>query len=354
LLGFLAQTLAQSCAIELFRKASRVIRNRGGYWQVKVYAGLDPLTGKQRFEYDRAKTKREAGRVEAALKTKVAEGRSRGTAARTVADLVERWYEWRQGVKEISPTTLEGYRRQIDQRIIPALGRIPVRRLDVETLDGFYAELRRRGKAGGEPLSASTVRAVHTVLSGSLRQAVAWGWIPHNPARLATPPSVPREVAVTATPEALAFIDVPVLEAITGFPVRHRWREPEEPESVPEANAIVVAPATFNTINRWVAGTTNTVAVGTLCESLGLDAPIVAVPNVNPPLARHPTFRTSLHQLREWGVRVLFEESAPREARMPPWEEILEEVNQAHEATGWPPRGAPGPGTAARVDGGAP
>jgi integrase len=147
--------------------------------------GLDPLTGKQRFEYDRAKTKREAERVEAALKTKVAEGRSRGTAARTVADLVERWYEWRQGVKEISPTTLEGYRRQIDQRIIPALGRIPVRRLDVETLDGFYAELRRRGKAGGQPLSASTVRAVHSVLSGSLRQAVAWGWIGHNPAWLA-------------------------------------------------------------------------------------------------------------------------------------------------------------------------
>jgi hypothetical protein len=46
-----------------------VIRNRGGYWQVKVYAGLDPLTGKQRFEYDRAKTKREAQRVEAALIT---------------------------------------------------------------------------------------------------------------------------------------------------------------------------------------------------------------------------------------------------------------------------------------------
>jgi hypothetical protein len=81
-----AQPLAQSYGIGLFRKASTVIRNRGGYWQVKVYAGLDPLTGKQRFEYDRAKTKREAVRVEAALKTKVAEGRSRGTAARTVAD----------------------------------------------------------------------------------------------------------------------------------------------------------------------------------------------------------------------------------------------------------------------------
>jgi integrase len=169
-----------------------MIRKRGDYWQVKVYAGRDPLTSRERYEYDRARTKREAERVEAALKTKVAEGRHRGTAARTVADLVERWYQWRLGVKEISPTTLEGYRRQIDQRIIPALGRIPVRRLDVETLDTFYAELRRRGKDGGRPLSASTVRAVHTVLSGSLRQAVAWGWIAHNPARLATPPSVQR------------------------------------------------------------------------------------------------------------------------------------------------------------------
>ena len=193
-------------------EASKVIRNRGDYWQVKVYAGRDLLTGRERYEYDRARTKREAERVEAALKTKVAEGRHRSTAARTVADLVERWYQWRQGVKEISPTTLEGYRRQIDQRIIPALGRIPVRRLDVETLDTFYAELRRRGKAGGQPLSASTVRAVHTVLSGSLRQAVAWGWIPHNPARLATPPSVQRSDVAPPPVEQVAGLLATALE----------------------------------------------------------------------------------------------------------------------------------------------
>src|SRR5512132_4664665 len=60
------------------------------------------------------------------------------------------------------------------------------------------------------------------------------------------------EVAVTATPEALAFIDVPLLEASTGFPVRHRWREPDEPESVPEANAIVVArPPSTRSTGGW-------------------------------------------------------------------------------------------------------
>jgi phosphopantothenoylcysteine synthetase/decarboxylase len=162
------------------------------------------------------------------------------------------------------------------------------------------------------------------------------------------------EVAVTATPDALAFIDAPLLAAITGFPVRHRWREPDEPESVPEADAIVVAPATFNTINKWVAGITDTIAVGTLCEYLGLDAPIVAAPNVNPPLGRHPTFRANLRRLREWGVRVLFEESASREARMGSWDEILEEINRAHEATGWPARGTPETGPAASAEGAAP
>jgi hypothetical protein len=44
-----------------------VIRNRGDSWQAKVYAGRDPLTGRERYEYDRARTKREAQRVEAAL-----------------------------------------------------------------------------------------------------------------------------------------------------------------------------------------------------------------------------------------------------------------------------------------------
>jgi integrase len=168
-----------------------MIRNRGHYWQVKVYAGRDPLTGQERREYGRASTKREAERLEAQLKAKVAEGRHRATAARTVADLLERWLEWRQGVKEISPTTLEDYRLQINRRIVPALGNLPVRRLDAETLDRFYAELRKRGRGDGKPLSASQVRSVHTVLSGALKQAVAWGWISHNPARLATPPALP-------------------------------------------------------------------------------------------------------------------------------------------------------------------
>jgi hypothetical protein len=51
---------------------------------------------------------------------------------------------------------------------------------------------------------------------------------------------------------------------------------------------------------------------------------------------------------------VLFDESATREARMPPWDEILEEVNRAFATAGWPPRGAPRTDSAAGVEGAAP
>jgi phosphopantothenoylcysteine synthetase/decarboxylase len=56
-------------------------------------------------------------------------------------------------------------------------------------------------------------------------------------------------VQVIATPAALGFLDVPALEAQTGSPVRSQYRAPGEPRSRP-ADAIIVAPATYNTINK--------------------------------------------------------------------------------------------------------
>ena len=50
------------------------------------------------------------------------------------------------------------------------------------------------------------------MLSGSLRQAVAWGWIPHNPARLATPPSVQRSDVAPPPVEQVAGLLATALE----------------------------------------------------------------------------------------------------------------------------------------------
>ena len=81
-------------------------------------------------------------------------------------------------------------------------------------------------------------------------------------------------VQVVATPAALDFLDVPAIEALTGSPVRSQYRKPGEPRSRP-ADAIIVAPATYNTINKWAQGISDTYALGILAETTALGVPIV-------------------------------------------------------------------------------
>src|SRR3974390_2938941 len=60
-----------------------------------------------------------------------------------------------------------------------------------------------------------------------------------------------------ATPAALNFIDMADLESQTGHPVRAEYQMPGNTasgRSLPKADAIIVAPATYNTINKWANG----------------------------------------------------------------------------------------------------
>ena len=111
-------------------------------------------------------------------------------------------------------------------------------------------------------------------------------------------------VQVVATPAALDFLDVPAIEALTGSPVRSQYRKPGEPRSRP-ADAIIVAPATYNTINKWAQGISDTYALGILAETTALNVPIVVLPFVNSALASRAPFRRSLNDLRGEGVQIL-------------------------------------------------
>jgi phosphopantothenoylcysteine synthetase/decarboxylase len=117
-------------------------------------------------------------------------------------------------------------------------------------------------------------------------------------------------VRVIATPMGERFIDADRLAGLTGDRVRTGFRMPDEPDELPSADAVVVAPATFNTVNKWAAGITDTFATGLLCELTGLGVPIVVVPLVKDALARHVAFGPSLEVLRGMGVRVMFDPQA--------------------------------------------
>ncbi len=146
-------------------------------------------------------------------------------------------------------------------------------------------------------------------------------------------------VQVIATPAALDFFDQAAVEQQTGSPVKSQYSKPGAPRSqIPDA--IVVAPATYNTINKWAQGISDTYALGVLAEITGLDTPVVVLPVlpfVNSALASRAPFRRSVESLRGEGVRILlgaggFEPHPPRTGgsltSTYPWHLALDEAER--------------------------
>lgn len=111
---------------------------------------------------------------------------------------------------------------------------------------------------------------------------------------------------VTATPAGLPFLDVPAIEALTGHPVRSAHRAPGTPrEPRPPAHAVIVAPATSNTINKLACGISDTYALDMLSECIGASVPVIVLPFVNTAYAARAPFQTAVAALRDEGVHVL-------------------------------------------------
>jgi phosphopantothenoylcysteine decarboxylase len=132
-------------------------------------------------------------------------------------------------------------------------------------------------------------------------------------------------VCVVATPRAASWIDVDALARRTGYPVRSDHKRPDEPDVLPRPDAIAVVPATFNTVNKWAAGISDTLALGLLNEAVGLGLPILVVPYVKPPLADHPAYVRSIAFLAESGVRLMSAEALQPDADgVPRWSTVVE------------------------------
>ena len=71
--------------------------------------------------------------------------------------------------------------------IAPTIGRLTIGDVDTRLLDRFYRWLRDE-----QGLSDSTIKSIHSLIRGSLRQATIWGYIAVNPATEARPRSPQR------------------------------------------------------------------------------------------------------------------------------------------------------------------
>jgi integrase len=186
---------------------------RSGRFRAIVYAGVDPLTGKQRYLKELADSYSDAELVLTRLQSRVDENRHPKSAI-TVGQAIARWLD----VAHLEDTTRERYDDLIRIYIKPILGNVAAGKLDAELLESFYARLLRCRELCGStrraghkcrPLSGSTVRKIHYILSGALEQAVRWRHLGVNPAALAVaptanhtepdPPSAKEAAAVIST-----------------------------------------------------------------------------------------------------------------------------------------------------------
>lgn len=112
------------------------------------------------------------------------------------------------------------------------------------------------------------------------------------------------EVCLVATEQALHWFDAEAAEALTGHPIQSRMRNYGEPLFEPLGDAVLVTPASLNTISKLAVGMADNMATGLVCEALGRGVPITIEASVGESFAAHPAFEGHIELLRAAGVTV--------------------------------------------------
>jgi integrase len=179
-----------------------------GSFRAIVYAGIDPLTRKPRYLKETTKTHAAAEFALTKLQGQVDDEKHPKTNI-TVAQAIEQWRD----VAKLAETTRDRYDDLIRIYLLPTFGNLPAAKLDAEILERFYARLQRcralcdgRPRRGHvcEPLSGSTVRQMHNIISGALQRAVRWRHLGINKASFAVPPSPKRPDPDPPSPDEAA------------------------------------------------------------------------------------------------------------------------------------------------------
>src|SRR5208283_303291 len=117
-----------------------------------------------------------------------------------------------------------------------------------------------------------------------------------------------HRVRAVATESALRFVGAATLEGLTGERVLTNIFEPgaalEHIQLTRWADAVVVCPASANTLNRFAAGLADDLT-GALFLAHDRSKPFLVAPAMNPAMWSHPATRETVAKLGRWGVHFI-------------------------------------------------
>jgi hypothetical protein len=186
-----------------------------GSLRVRVYAGKDPITGRQRWLSHNVPAGPTAVEDAEALCRRLLT-RIRQQRHPRIDIMLDELLDQHLNLMYAGEHTRRSHRWMVAKHVRPILGRVKITAVTPQVLDLFYAELRRcrdhcdhpPGEHECRPLHPATVRKIHYVISGAYRRAVRWGWIDQSPTRDAEPPPKPHPDPQPPTPaEAARILD---------------------------------------------------------------------------------------------------------------------------------------------------
>ena len=173
-----------------------LVRKRNdGRWEGRIVVGHKE-DGKPIFRYVLAQTQKELTKK---LHAKILEYRGvelSEDSSMTLAEWLEKWLtEYK--VNTIRESTLERYRKDIENHVIPRLGYKKISFITTSDIQKMYVDIKENGRIKnrekhGAVLSDSVVRSIHMMLHQAFEDAVKERLISKNPTKGTTIPKKSR------------------------------------------------------------------------------------------------------------------------------------------------------------------
>ena len=140
----------------------------------------------------------------------------------------------------------------------------------------------------------------------------------------------PRVVAIP-TPNAARIVSNRELVLAVGPESNHRVVESYHDEAIlprPPFGLVLVAPCSFDSLNKLALGIADNLALSVVAEAIGRHTPVIVAISVNAPLWEHPRAKESAATLRSWGVEVVDAVGEGQSLTMAPDEVLLDAVRR--------------------------
>lgn len=168
-------------------------RSDNGRWIAVMFVETNSGDGPRR-KYFSGNTRNDVVRQLKILQRQVDDGVVIHDSSVTVEQLFVRWHQ--DVLKhQVTANTAENYKTIAVHHIIPTLGKTKIVKLTTNEVD------RLLSKKIATNLSVSTVKRIRSILAQALDQAMRWGWVGRNVAKLARSPRETRREGRSLTPE---------------------------------------------------------------------------------------------------------------------------------------------------------